>query len=59
MPSNNRACPLTSTPVSMHRRIKAMLALPLDELPADTLQQALEEIHQRASQQEIPQGDTP
>ena len=44
---------------ALHRRIKAMLALPLDELPADTLQQALEEIHQRDSQEVTPQGDTP
>ncbi|MBE0489348.1 MAG: hypothetical protein IBX53_09730 [Halomonas sp.] len=51
MPSNSRACPLFLG--------KAMLTLPLDELPADALQQALEEIHQRASQEETPQGDTP
>jgi len=44
---------------ALHRRIEAMLALPLDELPADALQQALEEIHQRAPREEAPQGDTP
>ncbi|CDG56091.1 putative arsenate reductase ArsC3 [Halomonas sp. A3H3] len=44
---------------ALRRRIEAMLALPLDELPSDALQQALEEIHQRASREEAPQGDTP
>ncbi|WP_373183098.1 arsenate reductase ArsC [Halomonas campaniensis] len=44
---------------ALRRRIEAMLALPLDELRSDALQQALEEIHQRASREEPPQGDTP
>ena len=47
-----------STFRALHRRIEAMLTLPLDELDPEVLQQALEEIHQRASREEATQGDT-
>ncbi|MFO8046624.1 MAG: arsenate reductase ArsC [Halomonas sp.] len=47
-----------STFRALRRRIEAMLALPLDLLPSDALQQALEEIHERASREEATQGDT-
>ncbi|WP_227842072.1 hypothetical protein [Vreelandella zhuhanensis] len=44
---------------ALHRRIETMVALPLDRMSDDALRQALEEIHQRASREEIRQGDTP
>ncbi|XKE44108.1 arsenate reductase ArsC [Halomonas organivorans] len=43
---------------ALRRRIKAMLALPLDQMSEDALRQALEEIHQRASREEATEGDT-
>ncbi|MGM0985599.1 MAG: arsenate reductase ArsC [Pseudomonadota bacterium] len=47
-----------STFGALRRRIEAMLALPLDQLSNEALRQALEEIHQGASREETPQGDS-
>lgn len=43
---------------ALRRRIKAMLALPLDELDPEALRQALQEIHHIASREEGTEGDT-
>lgn len=48
----------TSTFGALRRRIEPLLTLPLDRMSEDALRQALEEIHQRASREETPQGDT-